>query len=75
MASESLEDSWILVHNLGQHLNGGAWFFVPFNTRIFPHPARGLRFESTPSHGGVSYVLSVIIAVLVVDNPNSEHVE
>ena len=75
MASERLEDSWILVHNSGQHLNGGAWFFAPFNTRISPHPARSLRFESTPSHGGVSYILSVIITILVVDNPSSGHVE
>ena len=48
------------------------------NTRVSPHPVRSLGFESTPSHGGVSYAHSMIITtytILVAHNPDSEHTE
>ena len=66
MASERLGGGWILVHNLGQHSHGGAWYFVLSNSRVSPHPVRSLGFESTPSHGGVSYAHSMIITTYTI---------
>ena len=71
MANERLDGGWMLVHSLGQHSHGGAWYFVPSNARI-PLPARSLHFEPTPSRGGVSCARSMIITILVTHNPDSE---
>ena len=76
MASErrALEGGWILVHDIGQHSYGGAWYLCHL-IQGFPPALPGVCILNRPLVTVVHHTHTMIISILVAHNPDSELIE